>query len=175
MTLPATPTLQQANVEMGRSAAQVLDMNDSTLRDLAKVSLVSGTPWQMSSLAGKTMVNLSFNVGKDPSFAIYGYNSGSPAYGSVSPTGVLGGSVRFVAASGDGTGLQIGINGALVSNFFTTVLFRDSVNSAPFGRLLTTNAITFDVVAGIYGQWNWDPDFLLSSRFGQTIVLSFIQ
>lgn len=176
MTLPATPTMQLVNTELGRAPGSAWDMNnDLSARQLALASLTPGVPWALSSLAGKSCYVQTMGVGNDG--GIFGFNDpalgGGNAYGFMSPRVVAGAVVYGLNNLGACT---VKIQGALPPGFWTTIEFKDSLASQAFARVYSSQAATYSVIGGgAYTLWSnfpFGPD--LAARLGSTIYALFM-
>lgn len=78
--VPSNASLQSINTVLGRPATQAFDMNDYEARLLSKVDTNPGTPWYLSSAAGKSAWAKTLGVGSFNNQ--YGYLSLN--YGSIS-------------------------------------------------------------------------------------------
>lgn len=178
MTLSSTPTLQAANLEMARAATTPLDMNNASLRELAQVSLTPGTPWTMGSLIGRSSWNMTLVVGDNPFTTAFGYDdgfTGGSPFGSLSPDLVSGQIVSSVSGSADDCAVVI--RGSLPKTFWRTLQFRTAFANNPFATVYSADAITYNIIGGIYTVWASFPPIAglnWAALFGAGVFVSFL-
>ena len=180
MTIPSAFSMQDVNNELGRTPTLAFDMNDVTVRDLAKVSLTANSAWSMASLQGKQAGNVTVGVGFAGSLNNYGFNDGSDGggtYGSCSPGSLLGQDVQGLKNGGSNTSLIVSLLGVLAQTFWTTLLIRTSFNSAPIARLLSSAATQFVTVGGVRSEWRYlgSSPINISAYNGQNLIFTLIK
>lgn len=185
MTLSATPTLADVAAELGQPAAGFM-MDRVDVRTLAQVGTTLGTPFQMSSLAGRTCINYSVTIGTDggDNFGVERTLDPPFWFGSVSPTTLQGNPVgkitfnRHVSFNGFITWIQ----GNLPANLYYAAMWRNfvglsgtlpssilKVSDAPFNQIIANGSGT------LFRQIAWNNAPAGGSNWpalnGQTVIV----
>lgn len=110
--------MAQAAAELGIPAAG-LTMDSVQLRTLAGVSRTPGTPWQLSSLYGKSCSSHIVLLGNSPSAP--GFVNG--VWGAINPTTFRGNVIGQFAQNLSGFNFAFSVTGVFAQTFFRTIMF----------------------------------------------------
>jgi hypothetical protein len=153
MTIPAPPfSLVTVANELGQTVAG-FSMERTDIRGLAQVSFTPGTPWAMSSLAGKSCENFQLNIGFDGSFT-YGCNQG--VFGATGPTTVFGVNLEKIALLASDQ-FEFQVAGTWAQNVFKYLYLRNTptIAGTAVATILDTAAASVFIQTGTSTYWGW--------------------
>lgn len=150
---PASVSINQVNVEIGRAGTYNSNMNEIALRTLAGVSTTSGVSYSMDNFRGKSSYTpMTPNAGGD-------YVSGTSSttgssfwsgYVHVAPTGGTGGYTYAWTVTSNPAGMTIGtLTGSSVQVSKTVAKFGSLYTNVVFSCTITDNTSHQITVTGV--------------------------